>query len=114
GQGEVRTALNGDEHALRAGDDVSLGQRNSARLLGPAQARLRAPTVAVALAEPGEAAARRLAAHGIVCDGGDFYAQRPLQAMGIDMERGVLRMSFVHYTTSAEVDRLIAALDHEL
>ncbi|RZV99148.1 MAG: nitrogen fixation protein NifS, partial [Rhodobacteraceae bacterium] len=53
-------------------------------------------------------------AHGIVCDGGDFYAQRPLQAMGIDMERGVLRMSFVHYTTSAEVDRLIAALDHEL
>jgi selenocysteine lyase/cysteine desulfurase len=31
--------------------------------------------------------------------------------MGVDVERGVLRLSFVHYTTAAEVARLIAALD---
>jgi selenocysteine lyase/cysteine desulfurase len=31
--------------------------------------------------------------------------------MGVDMDRGVLRVSFVHYTQKAEVDRLIAALD---
>jgi selenocysteine lyase/cysteine desulfurase len=43
--------------------------------------------------------------------GGDFYAVRPLKAMGVDVERGVLRLSFVHYTTEAEVARLITALD---
>jgi selenocysteine lyase/cysteine desulfurase len=31
--------------------------------------------------------------------------------MGVDTGSGVLRMSFVHYTTAGEVDRLIAALD---
>jgi selenocysteine lyase/cysteine desulfurase len=34
--------------------------------------------------------------------------------MGVDPEAGVLRLSFVHYTTRAEVDRLIAALDRTL
>ena len=32
----------------------------------------------------------------------------------VDPEAGVLRLSFVHYTTRAEVDRLIAALDRTL
>jgi len=36
---------------------------------------------------------------------------RPLTAMGVDPERGVLRLSFVHYTTRAEVDKLLTALD---
>ena len=84
------------------------------RVLGPATPEGRMPTVAVALAEPGRAVAERLSSHGIMCDGGDFYAVRPLTAMGIDPAHGVLRMSFVHYTTRAEVDRLIAALDHVL
>jgi selenocysteine lyase/cysteine desulfurase len=43
--------------------------------------------------------------------GGDFYAGRPLKAMGVDPDKGVLRLSFVHYTTEAEVARLIEALD---
>ena len=43
--------------------------------------------------------------------GGDFYAQRPLSAMGVDLDKGVLRLSFVHYTDRSEVDALIAALD---
>ena len=34
--------------------------------------------------------------------------------LGIDPEHGVLRMSFVHYTSPEEIDRLIAALDAEL
>ena len=52
-----------------------------------------------------------MAAHGIMADGGDFYAVRALQASGVDMEKGVFRMSFVHYTTKKEVQRLIEALD---
>ncbi|WP_101068007.1 aminotransferase class V-fold PLP-dependent enzyme [Roseovarius salinarum] len=85
-----------------------------ARLLGPDRAEGRAPTVAVALDRSGEVAAADLALHDIMAGGGDFYAVRPLRAMGVDPERGVLRMSFVHYTTPVEVDRLLAALDEVL
>ena len=88
-----------------------LKDRNSARLIGPVEAGQKAPTVAVALNRPGAEAAAQLAQHGIMAGGGDFYAVRPLTAMGVDPERGVLRLSFVHYTTSAEVDKLLTALD---
>ena len=43
--------------------------------------------------------------------GGDFYAGRALNAMGVDTDKGVLRLSFTHYTTEAEVDQLLGALD---
>jgi selenocysteine lyase/cysteine desulfurase len=85
--------------------------RNRVRLLGPTEATARAPTVALALARPGAAAAADLAARGIMAGGGDFYAHRPLRAMGIDPDHGVLRLSFVHYTSEEEVARLMAALD---
>jgi selenocysteine lyase/cysteine desulfurase len=45
---------------------------------------------------------------------GNFYGYRPLQGIGVDPESGVLRMSFVHYTTEAEVDQLIEGLDAAL
>ena len=85
--------------------------RNSVRLLGPTSAEGRAPTVALALNRAGEGVARDLAQHGIMAGGGDFYAVRALQAMGVDPDQGVLRLSFVHYTNRAEVDQLLNALD---
>lgn len=88
-----------------------LASKNSARLLGPAKAEGRAPTVAVALNRPGEAAAADLSSHGIMAGGGDFYAVRALQAMGIDADAGVLRLSFTHYTHADEINQLIRALD---
>ena len=91
-----------------------LGSRNSVRLLGPKSAENRAPTVAVALQGPAEPVARRLANHKVMAGGSNFYAVRPLQAMGIDPDDGVLRLSFTHYTSPEEVDQLIAALDREL
>ena len=91
-----------------------LGARNDLRLIGPRQASARAPTVAVALQGAAEPVAERLALHGINCWGGDFYAVRPLEAMGVDLNLGVLRMSLVHYTSAEDVSRLIAALDKEL
>ncbi|MBF8292977.1 MAG: aminotransferase class V-fold PLP-dependent enzyme, partial [Steroidobacteraceae bacterium] len=42
---------------------------------------------------------------------GDFYAFRLLKALGIDTDDGALRVSFVHYTSKEEVERLIKALD---
>ncbi|QGY00347.1 aminotransferase class V-fold PLP-dependent enzyme [Roseovarius faecimaris] len=88
-----------------------LKARNSVRLIGPSEATRKAPTVAVELPGPGEAAAAELARHGIMTGGGDFYGSRPLQAMGVDLEKGVLRLSFVHYTTEEEIDQLREALD---
>jgi len=85
--------------------------RNSVRLIGPSEASSRAPTVALALNRPGAEVAAELAAHGIMCGGGDFYAVRALEAMGVDMDRGVLRLSFVHYTSEVEVTKVIEALD---
>ncbi len=91
-----------------------LAARNDLRLIGPRDAERRAPTIAVALDRPGEDVARDLAAHGIMAGGGDFYAVRPLQAMGVDLKRGVLRLSFVHYTSRAEIDQLLDALQKVL
>ncbi|KUF12330.1 aminotransferase class V-fold PLP-dependent enzyme [Pseudoponticoccus marisrubri] len=89
----------------------AVADRPGVRLLGPRDAASRAPTVALALTRPALEAATALADHGIMAGGGDFYAVRPLQALGVDPERGVLRLSFVHYTSEDEVARLIAALD---
>ncbi|OJY33697.1 MAG: nitrogen fixation protein NifS [Rhodobacterales bacterium 65-51] len=91
-----------------------LAARNDLRLIGPRQAAGRAPTVAVALDRPAEPVAAALAAHGIMAGGGDFYAVRPLESLGVDLSRGVLRLSFVHYTTAAEVQKLMGALDRVL
>jgi selenocysteine lyase/cysteine desulfurase len=43
-----------------------------------------------------------------------FYARRLVEALGIDAEHGVLRLSFLHYTSPAEIDQLIEALDQVL
>ena len=88
--------------------------KNSAQLIGPTSAQDRAPTIAVKLQIPGEEAAKKLAPFGVMAGGGDFYAVRPLAAMNISPEHGVLRLSFVHYTGPKDVDRLLSALDHVL
>ena len=91
-----------------------LASKNSARLLGPKIAERRAPTFAIVLNEPGNDVAKRLAASGIMCGGGDFYGVRCLEAQGVDPSHGALRVSFTHYTSEEEVKKLINALDREI
>ena len=88
--------------------------RNDLRLIGPREAKHRVPTVAVLAARPGEAISLDLAKLGVNCWGGDFYARRAVEALGIDPAHGVLRLSFVHYTSEHDVTRLIEALDRVL
>ena len=92
----------------------ALRGRGDVRVLGPTTPEGRAPTVALECGRPGEAVAADLAAHGIMAGGGDFYAGRPLGAMGVDLGRGVLRLSFVHYAAEAEIERLVEALGRVL
>lgn len=110
----VHDLLRGHEEALLQPVLDAVKDRNAVRLLGPSDAALRAPTVALALNRPAEPVAADLATYGIMCAGGDFYAHRPLEAMGVDPDQGVLRLSFVHYTSQAEVDALLNALDDVL
>lgn len=110
----VHDLMRAQEEALLTPLLEAVKARNSVRLIGPAQASDRAPTIALALTRPGEGVAADLAAHGIMAGGGDFYAGRALEAMGVDAEKGVLRLSFTHYTTSGEVDQLLNALDDVL
>ena len=58
--------------------------------------------------------AGKLGDAGIGVGVGDFYARRLVEALGIDPAHGVVRTSFVHYTSPEEVNRLIGALDELL
>ena len=85
--------------------------RNDVRVLGPTDAASRAPTVALDLGRAAEPVAADLVAHKIMAGGGDFYAGRALEGVGVDAEQGVLRLSFVHYTSENEVSRMIEAVE---
>ncbi len=91
-----------------------LRARNDIRLLGPKTAEARVPTVAIDLRRAAEPVVTALAKRGIMAGGGDFYAVRLLQAMGVPTEAGALRLSFVHYTHPDEIGKLITALDETL
>ncbi len=91
-----------------------LGERNDIDLIGPEQAKNRAPTIALSSRTSGFDLAKKLAKHNIMAGGGSFYAQRTLEGLNLDPEHGVLRLSFVHYTTENEIDQLISALSKEL
>ena len=110
----AHAAMRAQEIALATPLLDYLRKKNSVRIIGPDDPALRAPTIALGLAEPGAAVAARLARHGIMAGGGHFYAYRLLEAVGIAPDHGVLRLSFVHYTTPEEIQQLIAALDAEL
>ena len=90
------------------------------RLLGgdgreSSSSRHRCPTVALALEhrDAGEVATA-LAGHRIMAGAGHFYAKRLVEALGVQADPGVLRLSFVHYTSEQEVQMLTAGLEKEL
>lgn len=115
-------ARNRGVHDLMRGAEVAVAQplidflaaRNDLRLIGPRDAARRAPTVAVELRGPAGPVAAALGQRGINCGGGHFYAVRPLRAMGVDPDKGVLRLSLVHYTSAGEVTQAIRALEQVL
>jgi selenocysteine lyase/cysteine desulfurase len=91
-----------------------LRKKNGIRLLGPDDPVKRAPTVSIVTDRPAAHVAGMIGRHNIGVGAGHFYAYRLLEAMGVNPAHGALRMSFVHYTTPEEIERLIKALDAEL
>lgn len=109
--GRVRGLMRAHETRLLRPLLEWLAGRNDVRLVGPSDPERRVPTVSVLCERPGAAVAAALAPHGVMASGGDFYAVRLLQALGIEPDHGVLRLSFVHYTSEAEVERARMALE---
>ncbi|MEM7423342.1 MAG: nitrogen fixation protein NifS, partial [Pseudomonadota bacterium] len=79
--------------------------------LGPSDPERRAPTVSLVHERPGEVLADALTEHRIGAGGGCFYSDRCVKAQSVEVDHGVLRVSFLHYTTAEEIERLIEALD---
>ena len=89
-----------------------LDARNDLRILGPTNADQRAATLSIiSYKKTPQELAQGLAKQGIMVGAGHFYAVRLLEAMGVDPATGVLRLSFVHYTSPQELQRLLVALN---
>ena len=91
-----------------------LKTKDDLRVLGSTSTKGRVPTVAIDLKQRGKKIAIELANDGILTDCGDFYAVRLLEALGVNLKYGVLRLSFVHYTSERDVEKLISSLDNYL
>jgi selenocysteine lyase/cysteine desulfurase len=88
------------------------------RLLGPTDMSSglhRCPTVAFV---PGDRdpsdVANSLVAAGIMCSAGNYYASRVLEGVGVDPRSGVVRLSWVHYTSEDDTARLAEVLERVL
>ncbi len=72
----------------------------------------RVPTISFMVGDkPSESIVRHMDPHGIGIRFGDFYAKRLIEAMQLQQQGGVVRVSIAHYNTLSEIDRLIKHLD---
>jgi len=92
-----------------------LAQKQAVKLIGKAITENRAPTISFTVTgrHPEEVAAG-LASQKIGIANGNCYAYRLMEALGIPPDKGVVRLSFVHYTRKEEIARLIKVLDRIL
>ena len=89
-----------------------LKKRTAIRLIGKDTADNRAPTVSFTVHGVDPAViAEKLAEQNIGIANGNCYAYRLMEALDIPPDQGVVRLSFVHYTSAKEVSRLITALE---
>jgi selenocysteine lyase/cysteine desulfurase len=92
-----------------------LRQRDDVFIVGPADPERRVPTVSIIPKRKSiDEVFAALTSRQLMVGQGDFYGVRPLMGMDIPVEPGVLRLSFVHYTTEDEVNRLIDGLSGAL
>lgn len=88
-----------------------LRSRNDVEIVGPDNTENRAPIVSII---PKNKNLKRvysaLTKYKLMLGMGHFYAVRPLMDMDIPRDPGVLRISFLHYTTKEEIQQLIEGL----
>jgi selenocysteine lyase/cysteine desulfurase len=88
-----------------------LRSRNDIQIIGPNTSDARAPIVSII---PKNKDIKKVYAilteHKLMLGMGHFYAVRPLMDMNIPRQPGVLRISFVHYTSKEDINQLITGL----
>ena len=88
-----------------------LRSRDDVQIVGPDHAENRAPIVSII---PKNKNLKKVYAslidQKLMLGMGNFYAHRPLMDMDIPREPGVLRISFLHYTSMEEINQLIVGL----
>ena len=124
-EGDLRRACEAAKHAWQEHEDALLqpvlrwlDARADVRLIGATEAPAglhRCPTVAfVAEHRSSAEIAAALVGAGVMASSGDFYATRLLQAVGVDPSTGVVRLSWVHYTSPGDIEFLLDALEQAL
>ncbi len=92
-----------------------LRSREDVRILGPTGVEGRAPTIGILpLKRDIGAVYAALTRQQLMLGIGNFYAVRPLMELGIALQPGVLRISFLHYTTADEIGQLVVGLERAL
>lgn len=108
------TAIQLHEEELARRFLIGLGGVPGAMLYGiddPERVGERTPTFCVTV--PGQSprtVAQRLAARGINVWDGNYYAPELMTHLGLEGHGGGVRIGFLHYSTPAEVDRVLTAL----
>jgi cysteine desulfurase family protein (TIGR01976 family) len=123
GEGETRSArldvayerIVAHEEALTVHALGRLAAVPGLRLYGiadPARVAERTPTFSFTIdGHAPRAIAETLGAQGIFTWDGNYYALNAIRALGLEASGGAVRAGFLHYTTLAEVDRLVDALE---
>ena len=89
---------------------AGLAEIERVRLYGPPPSMPRTPTVAFTVnGLPSIEVAKKLVAHGLFLSHGDFYAMTVVERLGQAAD-GLVRAGCACYTTSQEVDRLLAGV----
>ena len=88
-----------------------LRSRDDVQIIGPDSTESRAPIVSIIpLNKKLKKVYTSLTKHKLMLGMGHFYAVRPLMDMNIPNQPGVLRISFLHYTSMEEINQLIEGL----
>ncbi len=91
-----------------------LGQKSSVRIIGEPipDAEKRVPTISFVVEnQSSDDVVNKIDPYQIGIRYGDFYAKKLVQALNLEPQNGVVRVSLVHYNSIEEVDRLIAGLE---
>ncbi len=109
---QIRELMRAAEHKLLAELMDYLLNKQNLRVLGPQNAEKRSATVSIIVKnrDPLELA-RELAEQGVMAGAGHYYAYRALQGLGENPDIGALRLSFLHYTSGEEINKLLIGLD---
>lgn len=88
-----------------------LKSRDDIQIVGPETTKDRAPIISIIPTHKNiKKVYDDLISHKLMLGLGNFYAVRPLMDMNIPTQSGVIRISFLHYTSFEEIDQLIEGL----